>query len=80
MDKRQESGIESDSLPDQHYTDRSTILKMERGEKWETENRRGLLAECPERRQRHIGEKLVLLDTDVANLEELKKLNLRKHN
>ncbi len=38
MDKRQESSIEYDSLPDCRYTDGSTILKMERGEKWETEN------------------------------------------
>ncbi len=53
----------------------STILKMERGEKWETENRCGLLAECPVRRQRHTKEKLVLLDKDLANLKELRRLN-----
>ena len=72
---RQKSGIESDSLPGRHNKDGSTILKMERGEKYETENRHGLLAECPARRQRHTREKLVLLDKDVANLKELRRLN-----
>jgi hypothetical protein len=48
---------------------------MERGEKYETENWRGLLAECPARRQRHTREKLVLLDKDLANLKELRRLN-----
>ncbi len=37
-DKRQESGIESDSLPDRRYKYGITILKMERGEKYATEN------------------------------------------
>jgi hypothetical protein len=38
MDKRQESGIESDPLQDQRYKYGIIILKMERGEKYETEN------------------------------------------
>ena len=79
MDKRQELGIESDLLPDWGYKYVSTILKMKRWEKYETENRRGLLAECPARRQRHTGEKLVLIDKDLANIKELRRLNEERH-
>ena len=75
MDKWKESGIESDSLPYRRYKYGIIILKMERGEKYETENRRGLLAEFPARRQRHTREKLVLLDKDLSNLNELRRLN-----
>ena len=75
MDKGQESGIESDSLPDQRYEYGITILKMQREEKYETEHWRGLLAECPARHQRHTREKLVLLDKDLANINELRRLN-----
>ena len=48
---------------------------MKGGEKYETENWRGLLAECPAQRQRHTREKLVLIDKDLANLKELRRLN-----
>ncbi len=79
-DKRQKSGIESDSLPGRHNRDGNNTLKMKKGEKYETENRRGLSAECPARRQRRTEEKLVLLDKYLANLKELRRLNLRRHN
>ena len=70
MDHKQKPGIESDSLPGWHYKDGITTLKMEIGEKYETENRSGLLVECPARRQRCTREKkLVLLDKGLANLE-----------
>ncbi len=76
MYHRQKLGIESDLLPGRHNKDGSNILEMKRGEKYETENRHGLLAECPARRQRHTREELVLLDEDLANLEDLRNLNV----
>ncbi len=54
---------------------------MEKGEKYEKENQRGPSVECPARRQgRTKGKKLVLLDKGLANLKELRKRSLRRHN
>ncbi len=46
-DRRKQSGIESDSLPDQNYKEQECYPGNEVEKKWEMKNGRGLLAECP---------------------------------
>ncbi len=48
---------------------------MEKVGKYETENRRGLWRSAQRGAKRHTREQLVLLDKDLANLKELRRLN-----